>query len=119
MTKQTKSQADAIALDCSGAGWTVTYKKMERQPVKPSRVLPKSSLFGRIDRGLGWRVCWSENGYEYLVPMVFARKRDAERAAAAVNELRDWGPTWEDAVEQIYEFGRAEFRKALTECLAW
>lgn len=74
----------------------------------------------KVRHQIGWAVCWvDECGREYLAPMRFGRKKDADRAAETVNKICDWGSTFPEIAAQINEYGRRSFREALVSELAW
>lgn len=77
--------------------------------------------FGKKDYGPGWKVCWKDpdDGTEWLTPMTFARKKDAELAARAVRSLLDWREDLPSMKRQIQEIGAATLRKTMVEAMAW
>jgi hypothetical protein len=79
-----------------------------------------SNAFGMSSWTIGWSIAWIDNtGEEYLVPLHFGRKIDAELAVKAVCEIGPWSDDRSDVVQKIFEYGTEKFRELLCRDLAW
>ena len=106
---------------CSTAtGWVAVWDRgvPAESPIQTTRRKGDPGL-GKRDRLPSWKVAWKEGNEEYIVPIGFARKVDAERAAETVRDAQLWGPTTIEVAEQLSEFGHRRFRELLMSQLAW
>jgi hypothetical protein len=99
--------------------WIVTYEPagcaMSSQPEKPNA----EGLFGKTDYGPGWYLAW-DCGYQYFcVPLAFARESDARMALKSIEHEKNWCGSNIDVFQQMNEFGLGNFRRLMTENLAW
>ncbi len=102
--------------------WIATWvaRTIKDQNSTKAKLRPAGKPFGRRDPGPGWKVAWKDvTGIQHIVPLTFARPKDAEMAAIAASNAYDWGPTLSEVIDQMSEFGHAEFRKILVEAMAW
>lgn len=100
------------------ATWVASTLDEDNSP--KARLHPGGKPFGRRDLEPGWKVAWKDvTGTQHIVPLTFARRRDAVTAAMAATNAYDWGPTLSEIIDQMAEFGHAEFRQVLVNSMAW
>ena len=67
----------------------------------------------------GWYVALRHAGSDWPAPMCFARDRDAQMAAEAVNRMTDWYQDTETLRRQIRTIGWDKLRRTMLESLQW
>lgn len=85
----------------------------------PFASTPASNQFRKRDWQPGWYVILTHRNRIYLAPMRFARQRDADMAAAALNRLHQWSQDTNTLRRQIATLGWERLRKAMLESLQW
>ena len=94
------------------SGWTTVFCR--------SNCNSPTNAFGMSNFMIGWSVAWVDStGKEYLVPLHFGRKKDAEIAVKAICEIGPWSDDRSDVTEKIFEYGTEKFRELLCRDLVW
>ena len=95
------------------SGWKATF-------CGHSRKLPGGhSDFSQFHE-IGWSIAWvDKTGREYLIPLRFGRKRDAEIAVKAVCGIGPWPDEYNQIRRKIFDYGTRRFRELLCRDLAW
>ena len=59
------------------------------------------------DGSWAWRVAFEESdGRYWFIPMMFARKRDAELAMASLQKIHDWQGSLDDTISFVRQYGK-------------
>ncbi|QDS97197.1 hypothetical protein HG15A2_04570 [Adhaeretor mobilis] len=102
-----------------GQGLIVNFVKLEQEAL--SRYPAARRNWGRVtDTGEGaWRVGYCDGSETRYLPMVFARKQDANSARDAIEKELDWSGSYSEMVKKAQRYGLAKIRKVMLEALAW